>query len=252
VTALLLAGTAEARALSHLAARAGLPLVTSLAGVTRKPAEYGGRLRSGGFGGAAGLAEWLRAEGVAAVVDATHPFAARMSGNAVAACAEAGVPLLRLERPSWTRDVRAATTLFDSEQAALAALPGGALALAALGRSGGALAPPPPGVRLVLRAIEDPGPLPGEVTLIRGRAPDDPAEERALFLRLGLTHLVCRDSGGAAGRAKLDAAADLGLAVHMIARPPLPRAECVETEAAALDWLAARVAKRTGSAAPRA
>ena len=252
MSALLLAGTAEGRALSHMAAEAGLPLITSLAGVTRRPAAYGGRLRTGGFGGAAGLAAWLRAEGIEAVVDATHPFAVQISGNAAVACAETGVPLLRLERPSWVCDARAATTLFDSEQAALAALPAGARALAALGRSGGALAPPPEGVWLWLRAIEDPGPLPDGVTLIPGRAPDDAAEERTLFARLGLTHLVCRDSGGAAGRAKLDAAADLGLTVHMIARPPLQRAESVETAAAALDWLAGRVAKRTGSAAPRA
>lgn len=252
MTALLLAGTAEARALSHLAAAAGLPLVTSLAGVTATPAAYAGRLRAGGFGGAEGLARWLRAEGICAVIDATHPFAVRMSRNAVAACAETDLPLLRLERASWAGEGGAATTLFDGESAALAALPAGARALAALGRSGGELPPPAPGVRLWLRAIEDPGPLPRGVTLIRGRAPDDMAEERARFAGLRLTHLVCRDSGGQAARAKLDAAAALGLRVHMVARPALPPAEIAATPAAALDWLAQTVAKRTASAAPRA
>mgnify|MGYP000486502081 CR=1 FL=1 len=90
------------------------------------------------------------------------------------------------------------------------------------------------------------------VTLIRGRAPSDPAKECAAFTRLGLTHLVCRDSGGVAGSAKLEAAAALGLAVHMVARPALPRADSVDTPAVALDWLSQRFAKRTDPAAPHA
>ena len=59
-------------------------------------------MRIGGFGGPAALANWLTEHHVAAVVDATHPFAERISASAATACASARIPLLRLERPGWT------------------------------------------------------------------------------------------------------------------------------------------------------
>ena len=98
---LILGGTSEARALASALDRAGVSVVTSLAGRTSAPRVPAGEVRVGGFGGPDALASWLAAHGVAAVVDATHPFAERISASAVAACASAGVPLLRLERPPW-------------------------------------------------------------------------------------------------------------------------------------------------------
>ncbi len=99
---LILGGTPEAAGLARRAVAAGLDVVTSLAGATRTPAPQAGRLHVGGFGGPAGLAAWLDAQRIARVIDATHPFAAQMHANAVAACAAAGVPLLRLMRPPWS------------------------------------------------------------------------------------------------------------------------------------------------------
>src|SRR5579872_6577100 len=96
-TVLVLGGTSEARALaSELDARPGLRVISSLAGRVSRPALPAGEVRVGGFGGADGLAGWARAEGVGAVVDATHPFAQTISANAADACARAGLPLLRL------------------------------------------------------------------------------------------------------------------------------------------------------------
>jgi precorrin-6A/cobalt-precorrin-6A reductase len=99
---LLLGGTGEARRLAAALVADGVDVVSSLAGATADPLLPAGEVRIGGFGGAAGLTAWLRAEGVTAVVDATHPFAAAITGNAVAAAAGAGVALLRLQRPGWT------------------------------------------------------------------------------------------------------------------------------------------------------
>ena len=82
-------------------AAAGRDVLTSLAGRVRKPALPAGRVRIGGFGGVDGLADFLRTNQVSAMVDATHPFAARIGASAAAAAALTGVPLVRLERPGW-------------------------------------------------------------------------------------------------------------------------------------------------------
>jgi precorrin-6A/cobalt-precorrin-6A reductase len=103
-TVLVLGGTSEARALAaELAAVPGLRVISSLAGRVSNPSLPAGEVRVGGFGGADGLAAYARAEGVGAVVDATHPFAETISAHAVDACARAGLPLLRLARPAWSR-----------------------------------------------------------------------------------------------------------------------------------------------------
>lgn len=231
---LLLGGTEEARALSHRCE--GMTLLTSLAGVTTAPASYGGSVRLGGFGGAVGLAEYLRRDAIAAVIDATHPFAAQISMNAARACAGADVPLLRLERLPWVASANDRWISFDTVAAAIHALPAGATAFVAAGRSAARIAAP--GRRLILRAIEPPSdPAPG-VEVLLARPPFTLAAERDLFQREGVTHLICKNSGGTSGYAKLEAAAALGLTVHMVRRPPPLPVTRVQTVDAALRWLA--------------
>src|SRR4029077_5597975 len=103
VTVLVLGGTAEARALAGALAGGRARAISSLAGRVAEPRLPQGEVRVGGFGGPEALAAWLAGRGIAAVVDATHPFAQRLSASAASACATAGVPLLRLERPGWTQ-----------------------------------------------------------------------------------------------------------------------------------------------------
>lgn len=106
---LILGGTAEARALaaelsggsSGGSSGGGVHVVSSLAGRVSNPRLPVGEVREGGFGGADGLAAWLAAERIDALVDATHPFAARMTASAAEASARTGVPLLVLRRPGW-------------------------------------------------------------------------------------------------------------------------------------------------------
>src|SRR3546814_11567352 len=98
---LILGGTGEARALAKLLEDAGIDFLSTLAGRVARPRLPVGEVRIGGFGGVPGLRSFLREQGFDAVVDATHPFAAGMSRNAVEACAAETVPLIRLQRPGW-------------------------------------------------------------------------------------------------------------------------------------------------------
>src|SRR5690606_10407150 len=95
-------GTGEARELAgKLASRPDLSVTLSLAGRTRAPAGQPVPVRIGGFGGAQGLADHMRRHAVTLLIDATHPFAARISANAAEAARIAGTPILALRRPAW-------------------------------------------------------------------------------------------------------------------------------------------------------
>src|SRR5215472_902479 len=99
---LILGGTTEARELAErLAKRTDLEIIVSLAGRTRSPAPQPVPVRSGGFGGAAGLAEYLRQERIDVLIDATHPYADIISANAVQAARQSKMPLIALRRPAW-------------------------------------------------------------------------------------------------------------------------------------------------------
>ncbi|MCB1882725.1 MAG: cobalt-precorrin-6A reductase [Geminicoccaceae bacterium] len=238
---LILGGTEEAYALAEaLAGRGGLRVVTSLAGRTASPRRPAGDFRVGGFGGPGGMAAWLRAEDVAALVDATHPFAEAISAEARAAAGLAGVPLLRLERPAWEAgpgdDWREAAD--PGEALALLDGLGARRVLAVIGRREvGALAGAP-GIAFLLRSVEPPEALPPNVRWVQGRGPFAVAGEAALLQAERINALFCRASGGAGGRAKLDAARDLGLPVVMLRRPAAGMAPSVGTVDAALAWLA--------------
>lgn len=229
---LLLAGTAEARALAGLLAERGVDSVASLAGATRAPAAYAVPVRTGGFGGGEGLLCWLRQHRVRAVIDATHPFAARMPWNAAEACAAAGVPRLRLVRPEWA--VRPGWRVVGSAGEAASALPAGARVLLTTGREAGPFAARTD-CRFWLRSIE-PVELPPHIEPIVARPPFGLEAELALMRRLSVTHLVSKNAGGDA--AKLDAAGALGVAVVMVTRPAVPPGPLVTTVDEALAWIA--------------
>lgn len=221
-TILILGGTREAVELAArlVAAKPGARVVTSLAGRTREPAPVAGALRVGGFGGVEGLAAWLGDKSVTALIDATHPFAETISSNAAAAAAATGIPLLRLARPAWSREPGDSWTEVESLSAAAEALPMGAVVLLALGRQYLAPFAARTDCRFIVRMVDPPEtPLPFAADLVLGKPSTDPAEEAALFRRHALTHLVCRNSGGAGAYAKIVAARDLALPVIMVGRP---------------------------------
>jgi precorrin-6A/cobalt-precorrin-6A reductase len=252
---LLLAGTGEGRALARrLAAVPAVRVTTSLAGRVAAPHPLEGEVRTGGFGGVDGLVSYLRAQGVDAVVDATHPFAARMTARAVAACRGLGVPLLALRRPGWVAasgdDWRRVPDLASAAAAVARIAPAGSAVLLTLGRGGLDAFAADGARRYVIRSIDPPeaGTLPPHHTLVSGRGPFDVDGERALLRDHRVSLLVTKDSGGDATVAKLVAARRGGLPVVMVDRPPLPEGVVpVEDVAAATAWVLGELDRWAGS-----
>ena len=236
---LLLGGTTEAGDLARALALGGHDAIYSYAGRTQSPAAQPLPQRVGGFGGITGLADWIRHEGISHVIDATHPFANEISGNAVAACAQTRVPLLALERPPWVAGPGDRWTDVADVDAAVAALPDTkARVFLAIGRQSLAPFAAKPQHSYLLRLIDEPGEIPlphAIITLSRG--PFSEPADRRLLQDHAITHVVAKNSGGSAAEAKLAAARSLGLPVIMIARPPMPPRASVTTVGQVLDWL---------------
>ncbi|QFG26796.1 cobalt-precorrin-6A reductase [Actinomadura sp. WMMB 499] len=246
---LLLGGTGEARRLAALLdGDPAVEVISSLAGRTAAPRALPGRVRVGGFGGAEGLAAWLRDERIGAVVDATHPFAARMTANAVRACADTGVPLLVLRRPGWSRGPGDDWRRVPSLAAAAASLPGERVFLTT-GRTGLAAFAGDDRRRFLVRSVDPPEPpLPPRTTVVLARGPFTVEGETALMREHRIDVLVTKDSGGAMTAAKLTAARDLGLPVVLVDREPVPDGVPVTaTVEDAAAWLARAGRFRPGS-----
>jgi precorrin-6A/cobalt-precorrin-6A reductase len=98
---LVLAGTRDGRELAAELARQGFPVtVAVVSGYGRELAADESLTVNTGALDAAGLADLITKQGVRAVIDASHPYAAGASVNAQTACAVRGVPYLRYERPT--------------------------------------------------------------------------------------------------------------------------------------------------------
>ena len=249
-TVLILGGTAEARELAaRLAKASGLRPVSSLAGRVRDPALPVGEVRIGGFGGAGGLAGWLTAQGVAAVIDATHPFAQGISGNAADACAQTGTPLLSLVRPPWVPGEHDTWFEVGSLPDAARLLPSvGRRAFLTTGRQGLATFAALGQTWFLIRCVDPPsGPLPAAREVILARGPYDEGAERALMRAHRIDVLVTKNSGGELTAGKLGAARELGVPVIMVSRPPLPDVPRCVSVGEAERWLLSRL-PRSGAA----
>lgn len=224
---LILGGTAEARQLAVALVADGGDVISSLAGRVSSPSLPAGRVRIGGFGGVDGLAGYLLKESVSAVVDASHPFAAKITQNAVQAASLTGTPLVRLERPSWREHPRSDSWTWVADAAAArVAAESARRPFLTTGRQSlpdfQAWAD-----REVIVRLVDPPPvsLPERWKVILSRGPYSYAGERMIMTEQGIDVILTKDSGGTHTVAKLDAAGDLGIPVVIIARPepvPLP------------------------------
>jgi len=239
---LVLGGSSEARQLAtRIAADPRLDGVISLAGRTSAPLAHDLPTRTGGFGGVEGLMRYLDEGRISHVVDATHPFAARISANARAACAAVGAPLLVLTRAPWVRGREDRWIEVDNNAEAA-----GALGLAprrvflAIGRQGVADFRLAPQHDYLLRVIEPPNAddLPPSCDVIFGRGPFTLEDETALMRDRRIEIVVTKNSGGALAYAKIEAARTLDLEVVMIARPASGDAATTDSIDAAMAFLA--------------
>jgi precorrin-6A/cobalt-precorrin-6A reductase len=238
---LILGGTTEARRLAAgLAARPGVRVTTSLAGRVARPGAVAGEVRIGGFGGAQGLADWLRTHRVDSLVDATHPFAEAISANAAYAAAATGVPLVLLRRPGWRPGPGDRWYDVPSLAGAAEALPSlGRRVFLSTGRLGLAAFAHLTDLHFVVRSVDPPEPpMPPDTELVLARGPFTVADETELLRAHRIEVLVTKDSGGEATAAKLTAAREHGLPVVVVRRPPLPQGvTAVSDVAGVLEWL---------------
>lgn len=238
---LILGGTGDAAILAtRIAQIPGFEVTTSLAGRTQNPTFLSSPTRMGGFGGVAGLVNYLRDGKINILIDATHPFAAQISWHAAIAATEVDIPHLMLLRPTWeqTRDDRW-LEVANMEEAA-AALSGLAQRVfLAIGKQDLATFAHLRDIWFLMRAIDPPPPhtsLPqGKLLLSRG--PFVLADERSLLMQYEIAAIVTKNSGGDATYAKIIAARELEIPVVMIQRPPFPSCEQVSTIEKALSWL---------------
>ena len=241
MTILILGGTAEARALAGaLAQRKDLAVTLSLAGRTAEPAPQPVPVRRGGFGGADGLARYLREERIDLLIDVTHPYAAAISANAAKAAQASGVRLLALRRPAWKK-VRGDNWIeVDTIAEAVAAIgETPRRVFLALGRKELQPFAAAPQHFYLIRSVdpvEPPLAVP-QASYIAARGPFGEAEDRALLERERIEMVVAKNSGGEATYGKIAAVRALGLPVVMLKRPALPDVESVATVEDVLAWL---------------
>ncbi len=240
---LILGGTGDAAKLAAQAALLqGVEVITSLAGRTRRPVTPSGRVRIGGFGGDAGLVDYMREQRIDLLIDATHPFAAHISFHAATAAHACGLPHLLLVRPAWEPIAGDHWIAVESIAAAVSILPSVAQRVfLTIGRQDLAAFALLKNLWFLMRMIDPPTPdtpvPPGLLLLERG--PFTLEDERELLKTYAIGAIVSKNSGGHATYAKMTAARELALPVVMVQRPPIPvGGEQVTDVEEALAWLA--------------
>lgn len=237
---MILGGTLEATALCNRLADTGVAAIMSLAGRVARPKRQRVPVRVGGFGGVDGLQCFIATAGITHVIDATHPFAAQISRNTIAACDRSGVPLIALGRAPWLEQpgdnwqhvpdiARAAAALDRPAQRVMLAI--GRMQLGAFAAH--------PQHRYLLRLVDSPEtalPLADAIVEV-DRGPFDVMSDKALLRKHGIDLIVSKNAGGTGAVAKIAAARDLGVPIIMIDRPVLPDRHEVHSIEAVLEWL---------------
>jgi len=224
----------------RLVGRSELNVTLSLAGRTASPARQGVPVRSGGFGGAAGLANYLVNERIDVLVDATHPYASVISANAMEAARKTDLRFVALRRPPWVAvagdrwsevsDVREAVRILGQAPRRV---------FVTLGRNELTPFKDAPQHHYLIRSVDPvdpPLPLP-HANYVTGRGPFSEADDHTLMTAHGIEVVIAKNSGGAATYGKIAAARALGIAVITLRRPPAAAAPAVETVQDALAWL---------------
>lgn len=237
MTLLLLAGTAEARQVAQGLAARSIEAIASLAGVTAMVKSYAIPTRTGGYGGEAEFEAFLSDSQITAILDATHPFANRISQRSAATALQKGLPYMQLLRPIWYGTPQDNWSHFATLHQAVDSLPKGAKVFLATGAKDHPRSAQLEHCDVTLRVVDPPRggfPYP-QGRYIVARPPFNLAAEIAMLQKLGIDHLVVKNAGGVTS-AKLLAARQLGIKVLMVDRPAQPAGPKVETVAAMLAW----------------
>jgi precorrin-6A/cobalt-precorrin-6A reductase len=219
---LILGGTREGAELAaSLSKRVDLTAISSLAGRVADLKLPEGPVRVGGFGGVDGLASYLVNEQITVVIDATHPYAARIGRNAEIACSRTGLPLIALDRPPWNRlDGDRWHEVDDFESAAALVNVKSARVFLSIGRQELASFSACTNAWFLIRAIEKPTEhLPQHHQLVLQRGPFQLEDELQLLRGHAIDYVVSKNSGGSATYSKVAAARYLGTPVVMVRRP---------------------------------
>jgi precorrin-6A/cobalt-precorrin-6A reductase len=237
---LILGGTHEGRVLAErLAGDVRYATLLSFAGRTTSLQRPSTPHRVGGFGGVQGLTDFLRDQRFDALIDATHPFAARMSSHAVAACNATATPLIRLERATWqASDGDHWIDVPDMPAAAQALGARPRRVFLSVGRQEIIAFSAAPQHDYLIRAVDMFAPQLPRARVVAARGPFVLADERSLLERERIEIVVSKNSGTAATHAKIVAARELDIPVVMVARPPLPAAATADTLEGIITWLA--------------
>jgi precorrin-6A/cobalt-precorrin-6A reductase len=238
---LLLAGSGDAREIAARLSDTGLRVTASQWMAEHWSGALPVPTRHGGFGGEAGFRSYLQRERISAVLDATHPYAARISARSFRVCDALGLPYLQLDRPAWRPGRGDRWTELATPDEAVRLIQPGARVFTSFGRQLESVFEAAPRAVIYLRRLRDDGATPRlkTVTYVTGNGPFSVDHEARLFRDLGITLLLVKNSGGDAARSKLDAARRLGLPVGLLRRPPPSGAPLVHDVQAALDWVAA-------------
>jgi precorrin-6A/cobalt-precorrin-6A reductase len=219
---LILGGTSEASEIAtHLAARSDVTVISSLAGRVSQPRLPAGVVRVGGFGGIAGLISYLVDEKIGVVIDATHPFASKISGNAELACNTLSLPLIALERPPWEPNEHDSwCTVPDAQAAASMVNHQRNRVFLSIGRQELGAFSNCEDAWFLVRAIDAPSEtLPAKSKLILKRGPFHLNDELQMLRSESISLIVSKNSGGPATYSKIEAARTLSIPVVMIDRP---------------------------------
>ncbi|WP_414624766.1 cobalt-precorrin-6A reductase [Calothrix sp. CCY 0018] len=240
VKILILGGTYEASELAKKAASlTNIRVKVSLAGRTSQ-AVASNNLRIGGFGGVTGLIEYLKSEKIDLLIDATHPFAAKISENAATAADNLGLPRLMLIRAEWKSVIDDKWIEVENIETVVEILPDFAKRVfLTIGRQEVTAFSQLENIWFLMRTIEKPS---SDIVLPKGlllleRGPFDKDSEKQLLQKHNIDTVVSKNSGGNATYAKIIAARELGVKVVMVKRPILPQGDRVEDVESALLWV---------------
>ncbi|HFC92521.1 MAG TPA: precorrin-6A/cobalt-precorrin-6A reductase [Leucothrix mucor] len=220
---LILGGTSDALKLCKLAL-AQYEVIYSIKGQVRQP-QLNCKIHSGGFGGVAGMVNFLQQQHIHCLLDATHPYAVNISNHAKLAATHCSLPCFHYIRPAWQQQENDHWIFFDTLAQLTALLNRNEDSRARLFFTIGQLTPEfiaqknPQHYYIVRSAITSNIKRTSRIKWIKKIGPFALEDERTLFERYQINALISKNSGGKSVEAKIQTAREKRLPVYLLKRP---------------------------------